>query len=297
MAFKETIPEVLSVFRPEQPLPLVFDSPHSGNHYPEDFDFNCAFSALQRTEDKYVDDLFGAAPHFGATLLLAHFPRCYIDANRAIDDIDPEIMDEDWPFGVTAPTSRSDAGIGLIRRLVRPGLPIYNHALSAEDVAHRIERYYRPYHAALENILDDAHYNFGKVWHINCHSMPASSARPKQLIGLVGSKPRESDFVLGDLDGTSGDLNFNYALREFLKSLGYAVTVNDPFKGVELIGRYSNPPRGRYSLQIEINKSLYMDEATNEKSKNYDDLKADIERMMAFCADYISAQLVDLAAD
>ena len=288
---------ILTIHAPQSPLPLVFDSPHSGHHYPEDFGFACDFAALQRTEDKHVEDLFAPAPEFGATLLLAHFPRCYIDANRAVDDIDTKIMDEDWPFGPIAPTSRSDAGIGLVRRLVKPGLPVYNRPLSAEEVAHRIEKYYRPYHTALEKILDDAHYNFGKVWHINCHSMPASSARPKQPIGLVGSKPRECDFVLGDLDGTSGDVRFNYALREFLKSLGYAVTVNDPFKGVELVGRYSNPPRGRYSLQIEINKSLYLNEETNEKNKNYPALKADVEKMIIFCANYVNAQLIDIAAD
>lgn len=289
--------EIYSILQPENPLPLVFDSPHSGRLYPNDFNFACDFGALQRTEDKYVDDLFGIAPLHGAALLLAHFPRCYIDANRAPDDIDPEILEGEWPFGDINPTSRSDAGIGLIRRLVRPGVPLYDRSLSAEEIVHRIEKYYTPYHAALETLLDEAHYNFGKVWHINCHSMPAASARPRQPIGLVGNQPRHCDFVLGDLDGTSGDLNFTYHLREFIKSLGYAVTMNDPFKGVELVDRYSNPPRGRYSLQIEVNKSLFMDETTNTKSKNYDALKADIEKIIAFCADYVSAQLIDLAAD
>lgn len=288
---------ILSIHRSESPLPLVFDSPHSGNIYPPDFNFACAFSALASAEDKHVEDLFAAAPAFGAALLLAHFPRSYIDPNRAPDDIDPEILGGAWPFGATNPTSRSDAGIGLIRRLVKPGIPVYDRPLSAGEIIHRLEKYYKPYHSALETLLDEAHYNFGKVWHINCHSMPSASARPKQPIGLTGSQPRGSDIVLGDLDGTSGDLRFNYALREFFKKRGYTVTVNDPFKGVELVGRYSNPPRGRYSLQIEINKSLYMDEETNTKSKHYDALKSDIEDMIAFCADYVSAQLIDLAAD
>jgi N-formylglutamate amidohydrolase len=289
--------DVYSIHHPQSPLPLVFDSPHSGHIYPEDFGFACDFSALEHTEDKYVDDLFSAAPDYGATFLCAHFPRCYIDANRAADDIDPDIMDGEWPYGIIKPTSRSDAGIGLIRRLVKPGIPVYNRNLSAQEIRHRIVKYYRPYHKALENLIDDAHYNFGKVWHINCHSMPDSSALPKQPIGLAGHKLRTSDIVLGDRDGTCGDINLTHTLRHFLKDLGYTVTINDPFKGVELVDRYSNPSRGRYSLQIEINKALYMNEHTNEKLKSYNKVKTDIEKMMAFCAEYVGSQLVDMAAD
>jgi N-formylglutamate deformylase len=288
---------VLSVFRPKAPLPLVFDSPHSGHHYPDDFNFACDFITLQRTEDKYVDDLFTCVPDLGGVFLCAHAARSYIDLNRAVTDIDPELLSEEWPFGPVQPSARSDAGIGLIRRLVKPGIPVYDRDLSPEEVIHRIEKYYRPYHDTLKKLLDEAHYNFGKVWHINCHSMPAASAAPRTPIGLVGGKPKQSDFVLGDRDGASGDMQFTHALREFLKELGYTVTVNDPFKGVELVRRYSNPTRGRYALQVEINKALFMNEETNEKSKDYSSLKEDIGKMVAFIASFVESQLIDLAAD
>jgi len=75
------------------------------------------------------------------------------------------------------------------------------------------------------------------------------------------------------------------------------VTINDPYKGVELIRRYSNPARGRHSLQIEINKALYMNELTLEKSNNYNALKSDIEKIVLFLSDYVSAQLIPRAAD
>lgn len=288
--------DVLSVAKPRSPLPLIFDSPHSGTAYPRDFDYACAFTELEYAEDKFVDDLFSCAPEYGASFLQAHFPRSYIDVNRAADDIDPDLLDGDWPFSDMKPSSRSDAGIGLIRRLVKPGVPVYNRMLGAKEIQNRITKYYEPYHTALEKLIDDAHYNYGQVWHINCHSMPASSARPKQPM-LIGAPAPGSDFVLGDRDGRTCDPGFTRALRDFIRGMGYTVTVNDPFKGVELVDRYSNPGRGRHSVQIEINKALYMNEETHEKTSDYEALKENIESLIGFCADYVRAGLTAMAAD
>ncbi len=290
--------KILSLSKPQTPLPLVFDSPHSGTRYPDDFGYACDFKILEAAEDKHVDDLFAAATAHGATFLAAHFPRSYIDPNRAATDIDTELLDEDWtgPFKIN-PSSRAHAGIGLIRRLVKPGIPVYNRALSSEEIVARIEKCYRPYHSALEKLIKEAHYNFGQVWHINCHSMPAASAYPKRSIGLVGNKAKPADFVLGDRDGTSCSHSFTLELRDFIKTLGYTVSVNDPFKGVELVAKYSAPAQGYHSLQIEINKSLYMNEETGEKTKNYSVLKGDVEKVIHFCSTFVESKLVNLAAD
>ncbi len=288
--------KVFTIAKPENPLPLIFDSPHSGAKYPEDFHYTCDFATLERAEDKHVDELFALAPNYGGTLLSALFPRSYIDPNRAETDIDPDLLIEPWPHE-SSPTARSDAGIGLIRRLVRPGIPVYDHDLSIAEVKQRIEQYYRPYHEALQTLIDEAHYNFGQIWHINCHSMPSSSARPRQPIGLIGNQPKSVDFCLGDRDGTSCSKDFTHGLRDFIKSMGYSVTINDPFKGVELVARHAEPARGRHSLQLEINKALYMDEEKNQKSGDYEGLQTDIAKLIGFCADFVESQLVDLAAD
>lgn len=289
---------VLSIKKPKNPLPLVFDSPHSGKIYPDDFNHACDPLTLERAEDNHVDDLFSCAPDHGAHLLLAHFPRSYIDVNRKDNDIDTELLSEEWNEDTPIhPTSRSIAGIGLIRRLVKPGMPVYDRALSASEIIHRIETYYRPYHNTLADLIEDAHYNFGQAWHINCHSMPASSAYPKRTISLIGNQQKPSDFVLGDRDGTTCDTGFTRALRDFIKGLGYTVTINDPFKGVELVEKYSNPARGYNSIQIEINKALYMNEETNARNENYDPLKSHIEDITTFIAQYVESRLVNLAAD
>ncbi|HPD83474.1 MAG: N-formylglutamate amidohydrolase [Alphaproteobacteria bacterium] len=295
---KSSLDGIYELISPKDPLPLVFDSPHSGTVYPDDFHYACDLTALQKAEDKYVDDLFSAAPDYGAPLLSALFPRAYLDVNRARDDIDPELYAGDWPYADECPanpTNRSYAGIGLVRRLVQPGKPVYNHLLSPKEIKSRIETYYTPYHNALEKIIEQAHYNYGQVWHVNCHSMPSPSLTNGSLERINPfSAP---DFVLGDRDGTSCDLSFTRALRDFIKSMGYKVAINDPYKGVELVERYSSPATGRHSIQIEISRALYLNEETYEKSRNYNRLKEDITKLIEFCAAYVQSNLVTLAAD
>jgi len=261
-----------TLHQPEKFIPLVFDSPHSGQDYPDEFNYACEPGILEKAEDKYVDDLFSEATNAGAP---APWPEHL--------DITP------------SPSNRSYAGIGLIRRLVQPGIPVYDHDLSPEEGYDRIQHYYRPYHEALSELINRTHYHYGQVWHINCHSMPSSSSKQGAL-GRVNpfSAP---DFVLGDRDGTSCALDFTHSVRDFLTSLGYKVAINDPYKGVELVRKYSSPSTGRHSLQIEICRSLYLNEETYEKSKNYAKLKNNITALINFCADYASNNLIPLAAD
>ncbi len=281
-------------------LPLIFESSHSGRKYPADFRYACPHADLAKMEDRYVEDLFSAAPECNAALLYALYARSYIDLNRASDDIDLKLLGDVWPqeeYGPVRPTSRSDAGIGLISRLIKPGLPIYSRSLNTAEIRHRIEHYYKPYHATLENFIESAHYRFGTVWHISAHSMPSASATPKKALKIAGSHTAPCDFVLGDRDGTTSGRDFTHTIRDYLKKQGFTISLNDPYKGVELVRRYSQPTRGRHSLQIEINRALFMDEECGEKTKNYTPLKQKVTDLIAFCADYARNNLISLAAD
>lgn len=281
---------VLRVASPEKDfIPLVFDSPHSGTQYPADFGFSCDPHALIWGEDKYIDEIFSAAPSVGAPLLCALFPRTYVDVNRALTEIDELLLDTPWPGEIT-PTPRSQAGIGLIRRLMTPTTPMYDRPLSVAEIRARIDRCYIPYHDRLKGLLDEAYRAFGYVYHINCHSMPAQN----NFASYIG---RHTDFVLGDRDGTTCDIHFVHALRDVLKDMGYSVAINDPYKGVELVRKYSDPARGRHSLQIEICKSIYMNETTGEKTRGFPALKENMDRLITFCADYTRARIIPLAAD
>jgi N-formylglutamate amidohydrolase len=260
-------------------VPVVFDSPHSGSNYPGDFNHIVPMEKIRRAEDMYVEELFGSAPGFGATLIAALFPRSYIDPNRSLQDLDPELLTESWPDPIR-PGEKARLGHGLIWRLCPPDMNLYVEKLSPDTVRTRIEQYWRPYHDALRDALDGLYERFDAVWHINCHSMPSATRGPF----LNGGG--QADFVLGDRDGTTASPEFLHLVRDTLRNLGYSVKVNDPYKGVELVRAYSDPGRGRHSLQIEINRALYMDEVTFERLPQFDSLKQSLDRVIETICDY-----------
>lgn len=273
---------VLFIDRPAgAPAPAVFDSPHSGSTYPGDFDSIQPASVLRRAEDTYVDELYAAAPDLGATLIGALFPRCYIDANRAEDDLDPALLAEPWPHPLQ-PTAKADAGIGLIWRRYSPDFDLYDRKLGIAEVQRRIETYHRPYHAAVKAALDGAHARFARVYHVNCHSMPSISNESSP----EGPGVARPDFNLGDRDGSTADPVFTEMVRGVLAGLGYQVTVNWPYKGVELVRAYGDPAVQRHSLQIEVSRGLYMNEDTFEKSAGFAGLQSAITSLVQAITSY-----------
>jgi N-formylglutamate amidohydrolase len=263
-------------------LPLVFDSPHSGTEYPDDFLFKCPLSVLRTAEDTYVDELFGAAPEFGATLIGALFPRSYIDANRDLGDFDASLIDGAWLRKVN-PSAKTKLGMGLIRALAVPGVPLYDRKLSVDEVLARIDRYFVPYHAELQTVVDRLHAAYGAVWHVNCHSMQSVSNE----MANEGPGSVRPDVVLGDRDGTTCAPEFTVFVHDFFADRGYQVRVNDPYKGVELVRRHGRPQENRHSLQIEVNRKLYMDEESFERSANFARLQADITALVEALARYV----------
>ncbi|HLL18301.1 MAG TPA: N-formylglutamate amidohydrolase [Rubrivivax sp.] len=247
-------------------LPLVLDSPHSGFEMPADFGSCRSHFELRDGEDCFIDEMW--LPSAGAVpLLVANFPRTYLDPNRHAGDIDLQLLDEPWP-GDWVPSGKARIGKALLWRTMDDGRPIYDRKLSVAEVQRRIERYHRPYHEALVRLLDATHARFGVVLHINCHSMnPVGGVMGETATGRRG-EPR-ADIVLGDRDGSSCAPRWTGFVRDFFVGCGYDVKINDPFKGVELVRAYSNPAAGRHSLQIEVNKRLYMDGATLRKTPGF----------------------------
>lgn len=280
------IDDILVCQEPTAPeRPVVYDSPHSGTRYPADFHVLCPHAVLRQMEDTHVEALFARAPALGALLLHALVPRSYIDLNRAENDIDPASLDGLWGAPLE-PSDKCRHGMGLIRTTSRPGEPLYPGRLSVADIRRRIETYWRPYHAALAAALDRLHSRFGAVWHVNCHSMPSLG------LGNAGA-----DFVVGDRDGRSCDPGFSRLVIETLRGLGYRVRHNDPYKGVELVRRYANPAARRHSLQLEIDRRLYMDERTQTRHDGFWRLQRDLETLMAVIDAYAGQQLRGLAAE
>jgi len=268
-------------------LPLVFDSPHSGSSYPEDFQFCCPLDVLRMAEDTYVDELYNAAPALGATLIGAVFPRSYLDANRAIDDLDSALIDGTWPSPL-APSHKTRSGLGLVRRVARPGIPIYNRKLGVDEILTRLDRYHTPYHRVLDEACQHAHRKFGVVWHVNCHSMPSQRSGKNGKRG--GHCP---DFVLGDRDGTTCEPEFTDFVARELRDRGYTVRINEIYKGVEIVKRQGHPAMQRHSLQIEVDRALYMDQKTLEKSPGFDQVRADVTELIEALKSFVSARLAE----
>lgn len=266
-------------------IPLVCDSPHSGTDYPPDYGHAVPRELLRRGEDTHVEALWQAVPAVGGTLLHAHFPRTYIDANRMPDDLDPQLLASPWPEPL-APGEKSRLGYGLVWRNIRADQPIYDRLLTVAEVRNRIEGYYRPYHAALAQAVEDAARRFGGVWHLNLHSMPNDAYERLQM-----ASPRPlADFVLGDRDGTTCEPGFVDLLARELRGRGYTVARNDPYKGVQLIARIGQPARNRHSLQVEIRRPLYMDEATREPNDGFARVQRDLASVLETLAGYVKAR-------
>lgn len=266
-------------------IPLVCDSPHSGVCYPDDFHAAVPHARLREAEDTHVDALWRAAPEFGATLLAANFPRTYIDANRTLDDLDETLLETPWPEPLH-PGRKTHLGFGLIWRNVDKDTPIYDRKLSVDEVRARIDRYYRPYHAALSAAIEESYQRFGSVWHLNLHSMPNNAY---ERLGIDSPHPL-ADFVLGNRDGTTCDAEFVQLVASSLRSMGYSVAINDPYKGVELIARIGNPLLRRNSLQIEARRPIYMDEKTRAPNEGFAKVQRDMTRVLQILSDYIREQ-------
>ena len=265
--------------------PLVLDSPHSGRFLPPDFNASVDEAALRDGEDCFIDALWLPATTRGVPLLAAQFARTYIDPNRHADDIDLDLLQGGvWPDRGPdgqqpshQPSGKASIGKALIWRLLDDGRPIYNRQLSVAEVRHRITSCHQPYHAALRALLAASHARFGVVYHLNCHSMNPVSG----VMGEGGAGSTRADVVLGDRDGTTCAPAFTAFVRDVLVALGYSVKVNHPFKGVELVRAYSNPAAGRHSLQIEVNKRLYMDAATLQPTAGFAALQADLMTLVS----------------
>lgn len=262
-------------------LPIVFDSPHSGTVYPTNTGIVAPGAALKTTWDAYVDELWAAAPEAGAALLAARFPRAYIDANRSPDDIDPEMLATPWE-GPLSPSDSCMRGMGLIRRYALPNVPMYAEPVAVSEVRQRISRYYEPYHTVLRSLLDLAHSCYGAAWHVNCHSMKSVGNAMNADSG--SGRP---DMVVSDYNGTTCDAEFTAWTAGLLRKMGYTVSINDPYQGGYIVRRYGQPDEGRNSIQIEINRRLYMNEASFEKSEGFDRLKENLDSFVFELANYV----------
>jgi N-formylglutamate amidohydrolase len=253
--------------------PIVFNSAHSGRDYPERFLRMTRLDhlSIRQSEDAYIDELFARAPHLGAPLLRAHFPRAYLDVNREPWELDPAMFVEPLSdrFNTTSP--RVAAGLGTLARVVAENKPIYRDRITLDDARMRIEGIYQPYHATLQKLLSEALNAFGVAVLIDCHSMPRLARSGDRIA---------PDVVLGDRYGTTCASPLVDLAEAVFSGAGLRVARNRPYAGGFSTRTYGRPQHGVHALQIEISRHLYMNEVTLAKTSDFAAMRQLLDRLV-----------------
>jgi len=265
----------------QQRVALVCASPHSGSDYPAEFLAASRLDplTLRRSEDSFVDEIFGGAVELGAPLLKARFPRAYLDPNREPFELDPTMFAEPLPAYVNSRSPRVQVGLGTIARVVATGEEIYAQKLRFADAVSRVERLYRPYHQALRQLLAATSEHFSGYVLVDCHSMPSAGGPGERDFKRSGV-----DIVLGDCHGTSCHPVIMETAQRLLAAKGYRVVRNAPYAGGFTTSHYGAPQGGRHAIQIEINRALYMDERSIGRKPFLRQLAEDMRDLMAALA-------------
>lgn len=274
---RDAPPSIDIVTPPRLSTPMIYASPHSGRSYPSELIKNSQLDrhTLRQSEDGYVDLLFERAPSFGAPLLRALFPRAFVDVNRARDELDPRMFIDQLPAEADTRSTRVRAGLGVIPRIVSDGHDIYAKKLKFSETRRRLDKYYDPYHQALKALIEAAQAKFGCAIVIDCHSMPSAG------VAYGAGSDETVDFVLGDRFGAACAPALTHLIEHLLLEQGYRVSRNAPYAGGYVASAYGRPNDGVHVIQIEINRSLYLDEVKIARNDQFEKLKETIERLMS----------------
>ena len=253
----------------------VFSSPHSGRDYPSSFLKDSLLDAvtIRSSEDAFVDQLFMSAIDNGAPLLAASAPRAFVDLNRNADELDPAVVDG---VHLVGSNPRISSGLGVIPRVVSEGRAVMQGKISVDDAKDRLDRFYHPYHAQLCELMDTSRAAFGKVLLIDCHSMPREA-----LTNVSGRFGRMPEIVLGDRFGSSCEGAFVDEIEAALDDAGFRVARNTPFAGAHITQAYGRPSLGQSCLQIEVDRSLYLDEKNVVKTEQFDEIRLRLAGVVA----------------
>lgn len=252
------------------PSKWLITSPHSGHYYPRDFILKSKLDSqqLRLSEDMHIDALLADAPQAGASLLSATYPRAYVDLNREPYELDASMFSDPLPDYVNKDSTRVLGGLGTIAKIVTERLEIYDRPLVFSEAEQRIEKIYFPFHTCLKQQIETARDFWGKAYLLDVHSMPSNAVRKYK-----GWKSGSVDFVLGNRHGRSCDADIYDVVYDFLTDAGYYVEKNKPYAGGYITEHYGNPSEGFHTLQLEVNRKLYMNETSYDLLGNSDEIR------------------------
>lgn len=264
-------------------LPVVINSGHSGSFYPDCFLAASRLdrNTIRRSEDTYVDEIMASGAAVGAPLLKANFPRAWLDVNREPYELDPKMFAGSLPTYANVRSVRVAGGLGTIARIVADSEEIYAAPVPVEEALARIDAVYKPYHRALRQLVIDTRAAFGLAILLDCHSMPSSVRGPHGR--------QRPDVVLGDRYGTSCATELTDLVAQILTRLGYSVSRNKPYAGGFITEHYGQPARGLHAMQVEVNRGLYMDERSLERTAGFVRLQSNVRLLISQLADAFDA--------
>ena len=269
----------------------VFASPHSGRDYGWAFLRRSILDErrVRSSEDAFVDLLFGAAPDHGAPLLAARAPRAFVDLNRGAEELDPALI-----RGVprSAHNPRVSSGLGVIPRVVAGGREIYRGKIALAEAQARLQEHWFPYHAKLQALLDESRALFGQAMLIDCHSMPHEA-----IESLCRSQREKPEIVIGDRFGASAGAEIVERIEAAFRGAGFKVARNTPFAGAYTAQHYGRPSRSQHVVQIEIDRSLYMNEHRLSPNGNFANMRAILSGVIAEIAEIGRPEELSLAAE
>lgn len=249
---------------------IIYNCPHSGEYFPDEFfeQTDLDKNTLLLSSDSFVNELFTEAPQNGSLLLTNNYSRSFIDTNREALELDPTMFSGEITETLNSDSAKVRLGFGSIAKYAFTRKPIYKEKMPFENALRRLEQYYYPVHNELEKILNDQINQFGYSLLVDCHSMPSY-----EFLGQKSHLPIQPDIVLGDFHGKSCNPKITHFLTEHFKKYDLSVATNKPFAGGYNTQHYGKPEQGKHAIQIEIKKSLYMNEAEMRTNRFFEPIK------------------------
>jgi len=262
-------------------LPIVLSSPHAGDVFPQEFLDNVALSEkeLRSSEDCYVTELVKKASDTGIPLVSMNISRTFVDVNRDKIEID-DTMFYNAPVRHDINSRRCRVGLGVLHRVVYPSKNIYNGLLNYNEAQERIKKVYDVYHRKLTKLVEQCVRKFGYCYIIDCHSMPS-------MICNVMNESRQLDFCICNLFDESCPAEVSALVKTKLEKCGYRVECNRPYSGAYIAFNYCQPRRRIYTLQLEVNRKLYMNEKTYQKNAHFQDVADNFSQVITEVGNFL----------
>ena len=262
--------------------PLLLASPHSGQVFPHEFleSVKMPLEELRSNEDSFVDELLLPASECGIPLLSMNISRAFIDVNRDKIEIDPQMYYNFPPTSDIQAGIRCRVGLGVVHRINAERKNIYDGLLNYDEVQERIAYVYDVYHKRLAQLISTISQKFGFCFVLDGHSMPSK-------ICSVMQEDKPIHFCIGTLFDQSCPTEISAFLENALSAHGYKVVMNCPYSGAFTTFNYCQPRKNIYTLQVEINRGLYMDESVHKKNNNFHTVSNDLSSVITAFAKFL----------